>query len=222
MQKMGRIDSPGGIDGSGKIFLIQHNTDNSLAALRFRLASVPMEAAEDSVEADGVKFKAGSVIIRNADRTRLEQAAKDLGIRVHSTSGSFSVKTHPLAAPRIALVHNWQNTQNDGWFRIPMEELKVPYTYVADTWLRENQNLREKFDVIIFPPMGGGGPAGLSAVLRGLPMRGDPRPWKNSAETPNFVAPRLDSTEGIRGVLRYQGLANLARFARPAGLLITV
>src|SRR5882724_4099361 len=138
MQKISKIEP------SGRIFLIQHNTDNSLAALRFRLSSVSMEAAEDSFEADGVKFKAGSFVIRNADRARLEKSAKDLGIKIHTTSAAPNVKTHPLATPRVALVHNWQNTQNDGWFRIPMEELKVPYTYVADTWLRENQNLREK------------------------------------------------------------------------------
>jgi len=222
MQKMNKIDPPGGIDGQGKVFLIQHNTDNTLATLRFRLSGVSMEAAEDSFEADGVKFKAGSFVIRNADRAQLEKAAKDLGIKVHATNASVSVSTHPLAVPRVALVHNWQNTQNDGWFRIPMEELKVPYTYVADTWLRETQNLREKFDVIILPPMGGGGPAGLSVVLRGLPMRGDPRPWKNSAETPNFVAPGLDSTDDIRGGLGYQGLANLERFVRNGGLLIAV
>jgi hypothetical protein len=222
MQKTGKIDPHGGIDGQGKTFLVQHNTDNALASLRFRLANVSMEAAEDSFEADGLKFKTGSFIIRNADRAQLEKAAKDLGIKVHSTNAQLSVKTHPLAAPRVALVHNWQNTQNDGWFRIPMEELKVPYTYVADTWLRENQNLREKFDVIILPPMGGGGPAGLSAVLRGLPMRGEPRPWKNSPETPNFVAPGLDATDDIRGGLGYQGLANLERFVREGGLLIAV
>jgi len=181
-----------------------------------------MEAAEDSFEADGIKFKAGSFILRSADRAQLEKAAKDLGIKVHSTNAALSVKTHPLAVPRVALVHNWQNTQNDGWFRIPMDELKVPYTYVADTWLRETQNLREKFDVIILPPMGGGGPAGLSAVLRGLPMRGDARPWQNSPETPNFFAPGLDSTEDTRGGLGYQGLANLERFVREGGLLIAV
>jgi len=222
MQKMGRIDLPGGIEGTGKTFLIQHNTDNTLASFRFRLSSVPMEAAENSFEADGIKFKAGAFVIRNADRAQLEKAAKDLGIKVHSTNATLSVKTHPLATPRVALVHNWQNTQNDGWFRIPMEELKVPYIYVADTWLRETQNLREKFEVIILPPMGGGGPAGLSAMLRGLPMRGDPRPWKNSPETPNFVAPGLDSADDIRGGLGYQGLANLERFVREGGLLIAV
>src|SRR5207247_3154498 len=69
MQKMSRIDPPGGIDGQAKTFIIQHNTDNTLASLRFRLASVSMEAAEDSFEADGIKFKAGSFIIRNADRS---------------------------------------------------------------------------------------------------------------------------------------------------------
>src|SRR5947207_1036456 len=222
MQKMGRVDPPGGIDGQGKTFVIHHNTENILASLRFRLASVAMDAAEDSFEADGIKFKAGSFIIRNADRSQLEKAAKDLGIKLHSTNATLSVKTHPLATPRIALVHNWQNTQNDGWFRISMAELKVPYTYAADTWLREATNLREKFDVIILPPMGGGGPAGLSAALRGLPMRGDPRPWKNSSETPNFVAPGLDSTDDIRGGLGYQGLANLERFVREGGLLMAV
>src|SRR5204862_4082 len=221
-QKMGKIDAPGGIDGQGKAFLIQHNTDITLASLRYRLANVSMEAAEDSVEADGMKLKAGSFVIRNADRAQLEKASKELGLKVHATNASLSVKTHPLATPRVALVHNWQNTQNDGWFRIPMEELKVPYTYVADTWLRETQNLREKFAVIIRPPMGGGGPAGLSAVLRGLPMRGDPRPWKNSSETPNFVAPGLDSTDDIRGGLGYQGLANLERFVSDGGLLLAV
>jgi hypothetical protein len=222
MQKMGKIDPPGGIDAQGKVFLIQHNTDNILATLRFRLAGVAMEAAEDSFEADGIKFKAGSFVIRNADRGQLEKAAKDLGVKVHATNASLSVNTHPLASPRVALVHNWQNTQNDGWFRIPMDELRVPYTYVADTWLRETQNLREKFDVIILPPMGGGGTAALSAMLRGLPTRGAPRPWKNSDETPNFFAPGLDSTDDIRGGLGYQGLANLERFVREGGLLIAV
>jgi hypothetical protein len=181
-----------------------------------------MEAAEDSFEADGLKFKTGTFILRHADRAQLEKAAAELGIRIHATDAGLNVVTHPIAAPRVGIVHNWQNTQNDGWFRIAFEELKVPYSYVADTWLRETPNLREKLDVIILPPMGGGGPAGLSAVLRGLPMRGSSRPWQNTADTPNFVAPGLDSSADIRGGLGYQGLANLERFVSEGGLLIAV
>jgi hypothetical protein len=222
MRKVGKIDPPGGIDGQGKTFLIRHNTDNTLATLRFRLASIPMEAAEDSFEADGLKFNAGTFILRNADRAQLEKAAAELGLHVHATNAALTVASHPISAPRVGIVHNWQNTQNDGWFRIAFDELKIPYTYVADTWLRENSNLREKFDVLILPPMGGGGAAGLSSELRGLPMRGNPRPWQNMADTPNFVAPGLDSTADIRGGLGYQGLANLERFVSEGGLLLAV
>jgi len=222
MQGVEKIDVPGGIDGQGKIFLIRHNTDNTLATLRFRLASVPMEAAEDSFAADGLKFNAGTFILRNADRAQLEKPAVELGIRIHATNANLSVATHPVSAPRVAILHNWQNTQNDGWYRIAFDELKVPYDYVADTWVRETPNLREKFDVLILSPMGGGGVAGLSSLIRGFPMRGSPRPWKNSDETPNFVSPGLDSTDDIRGGLGYQGLANLERFVREGGLLIAV
>ncbi|HLJ87368.1 MAG TPA: M14 family zinc carboxypeptidase [Candidatus Angelobacter sp.] len=222
MHKMGDFDVPGGIEGQGKTFLINHSADNTLASLRFRLPSVPMDAAEAPFEADGQKFKAGTFVIRNADRSQLEKAAKELGIKVHATGSNLGVATHPLAAPRVAIVHNWQNTQNDGWYRVAFEELKIPYTYVADTMLRETGNLREKFDVIILPPMGGGGAAGLSAMIRGLPMRGGPLPWKNTEETPNFVAPGLDSAEDIRGGLGYGGLDHLEQFVREGGLLIAV
>ena len=220
MKKTGKIELAGGIDGQGKTYLINHNADNTLATLRFRLAKTQMEAAEDSFEADGIKFKPGSFVIRNANRDELDKAAKELGIKVHASNADIKVATHPLAAPRVALVHNWQNTQNDGWYRIAFEDLKIPYTYIADTKLRETTNLREKFDVIILPPMGQGGAAGLSAMIRGLPMRGNAMPWKNSDETPNFSASGLDTTDDIRGGLGYSGLSNLEQFVRDGGLLM--
>ncbi len=55
---------------------------------------------------------------------KLEKAAKELGLKVHATNADIKVATHPLAAPRIGIVHNWQNTQNDGWFRVAFEELE--------------------------------------------------------------------------------------------------
>jgi hypothetical protein len=222
MQKMGAIEVAGGVSGEGATFLINHNTDNALATLRFRLHDVPMDAAEEPFELDGNKFKAGTFVIRKADRNALDQAARDLGIKVMATKSEIKVATHPLAAPRVALVHNWQNTQNDGWYRIAFESLKIPYTYIADTKLRETANLRQGFDVIILPPMGGPGPSGLSSIIRGLPMRGSALPWKKSNDTPNLFAPGLDSTDDIRGGLGFSGLANLEQFVRDGGLLIAV
>ena len=103
MHKVEKIDVPGGIDGQGKIFLIRHNTDNALVTLRFRLASVSMEAAEDSFEADGLKFNAGTFLLRNPDRAQLEKAAGELGIRIHATNANLSVATHPVSAQRVAI-----------------------------------------------------------------------------------------------------------------------
>jgi len=65
------------------------------------------------------------------------------------------VKTHELAVPRIAILHTWTNTQNDGWYRIEFDKFEIPYTYISDQVVRSTPNLREKYDVIIFPPLGG-------------------------------------------------------------------
>ena len=43
MKKVGKLEPAGAIDGAGKTLLIQHNTDNTLATLRFRLAGTPMD-----------------------------------------------------------------------------------------------------------------------------------------------------------------------------------
>ena len=222
MQKIATIELAGQINGSGSTFLINDNTDNTLATFRYKLADVPMESAESPFELDGIKFNAGTFVIRNADRAKIESAAKELGITVHATSASLKVSTHSLEAPRLAIVHNWTNTQSDGWFRVGFDELKIPYTYIADTKLRQMDHLRDKFDVILLPPAGGFGGAGLSSAIQGIPMRGAPMPWKNSTEMPNLVAPGLDESDDIRGGLGYTGLNSLEEFVRDGGLLIAV
>jgi hypothetical protein len=215
----GSVTVAGGVKGSGHTtYLVNHNTDSVLASFRYRLASVPMEAAEEPFEASGHKFARGTFIIANADRSQLETAAHDLGISVWATDEKLSVAHHPLDAPRIALLHNWENTQDGGWFRISLDQLKIPYTYIADTKIRESANLRDQFDVLIVPPDW----EDLSGMLQGIPLRGNPMPWKATPETPSFFAPGLDSSDDIRGGLGYSGLANLEKFVAQGGLLVTV
>jgi hypothetical protein len=120
------------------------------------------------------------------------------------------VARHALEAPRVALLHNWTNTQEDGWFRVTLDQLKIPYTYVADTKVREISNLRDQFDVIIVPPFAGN----LASAMQGLPMQGNAMPWKSTVETPSFGAAGLDSSDDIRGGFGYSGVASLERFVR--------
>jgi hypothetical protein len=215
----GSVTVAGGVKGSGHTtYLVNNNTDSALASFRYRLASVPMEAAEEPFEVSGHKFARGTFIIANGDRSQVEAAARDLGISVWATDEKLSVTHHGLDAPRVALLHDWQNTQDGGWFRISLDQLKIPYTYIADTKIRETPNLRDQFDVLIVPPDWDD----LAGMLQGIPLRGNPMPWENTPETPSFFAPGLDSSDDIRGGLGYSGLANLGKFVQDGGLLVAV
>ena len=216
----GEIRAAGGMQGAGHTtYLVNNNADSALATFRFRLANVAMEAAEEPFEAEGRKFNRGTFVIANADRGQIEGTARDLGISVFATDAKLSVARHALEAPRVALLHDWTSTQQDGWFRITLDQLKIPYTYLADTKVRETGNLREQFDVVIVPPF----VRDLASAVQGLPMQGGhAMPWKSTPETPSFGASGLDSSEDIRGGLGYSGLASLERFVREGGLLVAV
>jgi hypothetical protein len=221
------------------VLLIAHTTDNPLATLRFKLPNVAMEAAEAPFEAEGQKFRAGTVIIQHPNatfadgvgrtaapgeaspKTDTAATARELGLTVVAAAAAPNVKTHPLSAPRVAILHNWQATQNDGWFRIPLDNLKIPYSYIADTYVRDTPDLRSKYDVIVVPPMGFGG-GSLTSMIHGIPNRGAPMPWKNTDEMPNLVRPGIDETDDMTGGFGYTGIANLEKFVSSGGLLVTV
>jgi hypothetical protein len=228
------IDGPaqaaGKIDGGGGFFIINADAEPALATLRFKLTDVKMFAAEDSFTAEGEKFNAGSIIIP-ADgnpsnlRDELSSAAQDLGLEIHATSADVSVARHPLEAPRIALVHDWMNTQPEGWDRLALEACKVPYSYISDAVVRDTPDLRSKYDVIILPPS----MPNLARLINGVPKRmlpdgtiaGNPIPWEKSDLTPSF-GDGPDQTADIRGGFDFSGLANLKKFTEDGGLLITI
>jgi len=207
---------------SAVAYVINHNTDNTLATLRFKLKDVKMSAAEDSFKIGDQQFNTGTFIIKNEGnpsdlRQRLQSAVTELGLKAIAVDKLPEVKTHELAVPRIAIVHTWTNTQNEGWYRVEFDKYQIPYTYISDHVLRNTPNLRDKFDVIIFPPVGGS----AQTIVNGMPMRGDPIPWKASEVTPNFAS-SPDQTDDMRGGMNVAGVANLQKFIESGGLFITV
>ncbi len=204
----------GSIDGSGSTLVIDHTTDNALMAFRFKNAGVKMLAAEDDFTMNGHQFRAGAFIIPNADanvRASLQQA----GLTGWAVASAPSVRTHEMNVPRIGYIHSWQRTQDEGWVRAALDYYGVPYTYFADQRLRDG-GLRAKYDVIIFPHVGGNS----QSHLTGIPKVGpDPVPYKKSEMTPNLGV--LDQSDDIRGGMGIEGLAELAKFVQEGGTLIT-
>jgi hypothetical protein len=201
-------------------YVINHNTDNTLATLRFRLKDVKIAAAEMPFKVGDQQFNAGSFIIK-ADgdelRKKLEAAVMELGLTAMALDKLPEVKTHELAVPRIAILHTWTNTQNEGWYRIEFDRLKIPYSYISDQDVRHTPDLRKKYDVIIFPPLGGS----AQSIVNGIPMRGEPIPWKQSDVTPN-LGTSPDQTDDMRGGMGLPGVANLQKFVQDGGTFIVI
>jgi hypothetical protein len=214
------IDGPakvkGGVHGSGVAYVINNNTEIALATLRYALRDVPMMAAEEAFQSGGNSFSAGSFIVKSDAKAKLEAAVGELGLTAYGIAEMPKVATHPLAAPRIAMVHSWLNTQNEGWYRVAFDTAKVPYTYISDHVLRETANLREKFDVIIFGPT----PGNAQRVVNGMGGK-DPIPWKKSEITPN-MGDAPDSTADMRGGMGLEGLVNVKKFVDEGGLFVVV
>ncbi len=113
-----------------------------------------MLAAEDDFELNGHKFRAGAIIIPNANRSLLDPSIQELGLSAWAVAAAPSVKSHDLDVPRIGYIHSWSRTQDEGWVRAALDYYGVPYTYFADQKLRDG-NLRAHYDVIVFPHVGG-------------------------------------------------------------------
>jgi len=209
------IRPTGELVDAGSVFLVNHNADIALATLRYKLKDASFEAAEEAFENGGRKFNRGSFIIRNVGADDMRTAAAELGLQVVAANAAPSVKTHPLRAPRVAIMHTWATTQTEGWWRQAFDLAQVPFTYISTQDAAKDDNLSGKFDVIIFPP----GARGTAAIVNGMPMYANPIPWKKTPETPNLGSE--DETDDMRPGLTWMGVAHLQEFVRKGGVLIT-
>ena len=91
--------APGGVEGpstgfgagTGGVLVVDHTGDNTLVTFRFKNKDVKMLAAEDDFELAGHKFRAGAIIVPNADRARLEPGASIMGPAIVTEFDSTTV-----------------------------------------------------------------------------------------------------------------------------------
>src|ERR1700674_5188795 len=87
----GEIKAPGGVVGTGTLFAIDHNADNALATLRYRLKDADFQIAEQPFEAAGHKFVRGSFIVRRVAAGDLDKASAELGLRGYALGAAPAV-----------------------------------------------------------------------------------------------------------------------------------
>jgi len=212
----GEVRAAGAVVGTGDIYLVNHNADNALVTLRYRLKDASVAAAEEPFAAAGQKFNRGSFIIRKAAADDLNRLGAELGIKIFAVAEPPTVKTHEVKAARVALMHTWLDTQNEGWWRLAFDQLQMPYAYISTQDVARDDNLKTKYDVIVFAPVGGP----PSAFVTGMPMYGNPLPWKTTSLTPNIG--KIDATDDMRPGLDWSGVRNLQKFVQQGGVFLTV
>jgi hypothetical protein len=95
--------------------------------------------------------------------------------------------------------------------------LHIPYDYIADQKLKTMTDLRSKYDVILFGPVGGN----AQSIVNGRSTVGEPIPFKASTITPNLGgAP--DTTDDMRPGMGLEGIFALHKFVEEGGLFITI
>ncbi|HYM63020.1 MAG TPA: M14 family zinc carboxypeptidase [Thermoanaerobaculia bacterium] len=202
---------------SASILAIENTADTDLARLRYALPKASMIAIDEELKAGGKTFAPGTVVVTAGDASAgaIRDALAKISLSVSALDAQPQVKSHVIAMPRLAVLHTWLRTQDEGWFRVALDDLGVPYGYISTQDVSRTPNLREKFDVILFPPSGASDP---QEIVNGLPP-GPPLPWKKTALTPNLG---VDQTDDMRPGLGITGVGALQRFVEEGGLLITV
>ena len=208
----GDAKAPSSITGEGSIFAINHNADNTLVTLRYVLKAADIRLAEEPFEAGGTKFKRGTFIIRGVPKADLEKVTTELGLTAVALGAAPTVRMHPARPARIAILHQWSNTQTEGWWRQAFDLYKVPYDYIDPETIKKTANLRDKYDVIIF------GPGGGQAAVEGTPLWKNAIPWKQSPEMPNIGT--WAQTDDTRIGMGLEGLMHLRDFINQGGVYI--
>ena len=220
--KMSRLEdlgseAPALVTGAGSTYVIANTGQSSLLGLVYALKGAKFSVAENPFEAAGAKFPAGSLLVSGVGAGTMETALKERTLAATRVSEMpAGLATHPVKAPRIAFMHTWLATQTEGWWRLGFDRAGVPYDYLSTQTVAKEGDLRSKYDVIVFAPVGR---ASSEEILNGLPMWGNALPWQKTELTPNLG--RIDSTPDMRPGLGMAGLEHLREFVAKGGLLIT-
>ncbi len=201
----------GTVAGSGSTLIVPHLGDYRSAILPWKVAGARVRVADSAFTVGGTKYDAGTFLI--ADAPAVRSAVTALGLTA-TGAADVTVRAHAITVPRIAIMHSWISTQDEGWVRYAFDRLGVPYTTISDQEIKA-PGVLDRFDVVIYPHVGGNS----ATLLNGRSMAGPPVPWKKTAETPHLGA--NDETDDVRPGMGFDGLLALRKFVERGGLLFT-
>jgi hypothetical protein len=154
--------TPGGaVAGGGGWMLSGRYNDAVTAVNRLLAAKVPVSRLVRDAGGHG----AGAFYIAGGGKAKavVDQLAAEKGLRFEAAA-SPGASAVPLKPVRVGLWDQYGGSMPSGWIRWLLEQMEVPFTVVYPGRL-DAGNLRQDFDVLIFPD--GGIPAVAGGVATG-------------------------------------------------------
>lgn len=170
---------------------------------------------------DETVLPAGAWLLRDEDVGDLiAEWAEDNGMEVVRVSEDdlHGVPTHAMDLPRVAVLHTWSRTQDEGWTRFTFDQQGLHYEYVGEDRIGAMGPLTDRFDVIVFPHQGSRATA--KRIFQGVDRDDGPLAYTRTSEYPSHGTP--DSTDDMTGGMGFEGLMALQRFVEDGGTLIAI
>ena len=204
----------GTVTGAGSMFAVAHYGSNNMVTLRYRLRDLKVQATEKEFKQGDVTFPAGSFIV-SGDAAKVRPAVEALGLTAVGLAAAPSVALHDLDVPRVAVYSTWGSTQDVGWVRFAFDKFELPYDLIYKDRVREG-NLKAAYDVIVIPHQSGSG----KRLVFDIDSRGTPIPYKKSEQFKYLGM--YGESDDITGGMGTEGVAELDKFAKAGGVLVTL
>jgi len=208
---------------SRRSYLVRASASSVTLAARMRLSHFDVRAADTSFTWDGDEYPRGSWLVTSDEgataalHDSMTVLAVELGLDVAAVKSLPTVPAHALRTPRIAVFHTWGYTQDSGWVRYAFDRERVPYTLINKDDVRDG-GLRDLYDVVLVPSTGGW--VSARDVVHGLDPKWSPLPYRNDENARHLGV--IDASDDITGGMGLEGLAELEKFVREGGALITL
>jgi hypothetical protein len=173
-----------------------------------------VQAAEKAFRQGDVSFPAGSFIV-SGDAAKIRGAVEALGLTAVALPGAPPVPMHDLDIPRVAIYSTWGSTQDVGWVRYAFDRFEVPFDLIYKERVRQG-NLKSAYDVVIVPNQSGTG----KRLVFDIESRGTPIEYKKSDQFKYLGA--YGESDDITGGMGIEGVAEIDRFVKAGGLLVTL
>jgi len=155
-EKLEKIEYPKGdvprTSKHGYVLDCRYN-DSHTAAVKLLENKVIVSRFDETICINGEKLQPGAFLIHK--KRGLTKILKEIAESHHLTflalNEESDARSHELKSPRIAMYQRYGGgNMDEGWTRWTLEKFEIPYTSIMHKEIEEDK-LKEKYDVILFP-----------------------------------------------------------------------